>query len=376
MNNTIGSMSSLTITPSQGDQSWNSPDTQLAVNKGSRVVKWYVENTLQSIYCAIGDWLWPESKKITHEWWLEELEKLWYRLFYRWKNADLYLIPNTIPTQILIVRTDRVSALDVMTNWEVPWKWIVQNKLWLMWIKFAEERWFKTTNRELPDDIPNWIRERCQASELCEPVSMEFEGRNVWVEFVFRDHLTWSLWEHYKNGRDPYGLNLPEWLKQWDKIPGWIFTPTTKEKKDVPIESRLVAEKYPEMVKKLDELFKEFIDFAYERWYVVIDTKFELFFDSNWELCLWDEMLTSETSRFIRKEDFEEWNFISRDKQIARDLWAEFKWKERLISLLKINPKAEYLDVMVNFDVSWKNKSECELRILNWYQWIYDALAE
>ena len=369
MNNTIGSMSSLTITPSQGDQSWNSPDTQLAVNKGSRVVKWYVENTLQSIYCAIGDWLWPESKKITHEWWLEELEKLWYRLFYRWKNADLYLIPNTIPTQILIVRTDRVSALDVMTNWEVPWKWIVQNKLWLMWIKFAEERWFKTTNRELPDDIPNWIRERCQAVELCKPISIEIEWRTVGIELIFRKFLTGSLYKKYRAWEDPYGLNLPEGLSEWHKFEEVMFTPTTKEKSDIPIRANIVEEAFPEIVNKLKKLFQDFTAYAYDRGYVLVDTKFEIFINSKWEWVLWDEMLTPESSRFIKVEDFEKGNYIAADKQIIRALWIKFWWVDKFEALKEVNPDAKVLPV--GNDVTNDDKE----RVIWSYKAVYDALA-
>lgn len=84
--------------------------------------------------------------------------------------------------------------------------------------------------------------------------------------------------------------------------------------------SELVRSQYPDIIRKLQELFKEFTDFMYEKGYVVVDTKFEVFINSKGEWCLGDEILTPESSRFIKREDFEAGNYISADKQIIRNL--------------------------------------------------------
>lgn len=99
-----------------------------------------------------------------------------------------------------------------------------------------------------------------------------------------------------------------------------MFTPTTKDKSDTPIPSEIVRSQHPEIIRKLQELFREFTEFAYEKGYVIVDTKFEVFINSQGEWCLGDEILTPESSRFIKREDFEAGRYISADKQIIRNL--------------------------------------------------------
>lgn len=106
-----------------------------------------------------------------------------------------------------------------------------------------------------------------------------------------------------------------------------------------------MEEQHPEVVQKLKELFREFTDFAYERGYVIVDTKFEVFINSAGEWCLGDEILTPESSRFIKKEDFEAGNYISADKQIIRNLGEEFGWKRKWAELRETNPSAKLLPV-------------------------------
>ena len=99
-----------------------------------------------------------------------------------------------------------------------------------------------------------------------------------------------------------------------------LFTPTTKDKNDTPIKSEVVRKQCPEIIESLQKLFKEFTDFCYERGYVIVDTKFEVFINSRGEWALGDEILTPESSRFIKREDFEAGKYVSADKQIIRNL--------------------------------------------------------
>lgn len=102
-------------------------------------------------------------------------------------------------------------------------------------------------------------------------------------------------------------------LSKWDdiRVDGLArFTPTDKTKSDNPIPAHIVEKGlkdagYEDIIPKLQALFAEFTAFALERGYVVIDTKFEVFINSKGEWILGDEILTPESSRFIKIADFE-----------------------------------------------------------------------
>ena len=79
-------------------------------------ILWFGDDT--PILEAKKQGLWPEDKILTCEKWLDELESIGYRLFYRWKNADLYIIPDTSPIEVLMVRSDRTSVFDIPS-----WSW-------------------------------------------------------------------------------------------------------------------------------------------------------------------------------------------------------------------------------------------------------------
>ena len=96
-------------------------------------------------------------------------------------------------------------------------------------------------------------------------------------------------------------------------------------------------------VSSLENLFKEFTLFAYNQGIIVVDTKLEVFVNANGEWLLGDEILTPESSRFIAKEDFDNGDFISMDKQILRDFAKENSWKEKAKNL----KAGEKLDVEV-----------------------------
>ncbi len=317
----------------------------------------FVSQTLTPLKRKIFDsWLWPRDKKICLEKWLPELEDLGYELFYRGKNADLYVVLDSHPIQVLSYRTDRTSVFDIPLDLEIEWKWAIQSQISKLWAKFAEERGFKTCYAELPDDIPESLRDRCQLMELCKPLTMEIDGKQKWLELIMRNYNTGSFYKLYEQEQDPYELSLPKWMKEWDKFETPIFTPTTKEKSDTPIASHLVRNRFPDLITRIEQLFSDFTEFMYERWYVVVDTKVEVFINSKWEPVLWDEIFTPESSRFIKKEDFEAGRYISADKQIIRALWEEFGWKEKWKKLKQEFPNSTKL--VVSDEVKPEKKQE------------------
>ena len=272
--------------------------------------------------------LWPESKKTTTEKGIDELENLGYNLFYIGKNADLYTCPGDDP-KVLLVRSDRCSVFDIPLNLEINGKGVYQTAISNNGAAFARETGIRTAILAENVDSSLAIAPRCQMMELCKPLEAEIDGEVVQFEFIFRNYLTGSLFDACQTGNDPYGLELSSDLEQWHKFETPIFTPTTKGIKDVPLNSAKVREVFPEIISSLENLFKEFTQFAQDNGIIIVDTKFEAFVNANGEWVLGDEVLTPESSRFIAKEDFDKANFISMDKQILRDFGKNDNWKEK-----------------------------------------------
>lgn len=286
--------------------------------------------------------LWPQSKKTTTVKGISELENIGYNLFYIGKNADLYTCPQNEP-KILVVRSDRCSVFDIPLNLEIAGKGIVQTAISNFGARFAKKAGIKTAILDENIDNSLDIFPRCQMMELCKPLEANIDGETTQFELIFRNYLTGSLYDACQNNLDPYGLNLASNLPQWHKFETPIFTPTTKGVKDVPLNSKIVRDTFPQIISSLEKLFKDFTKFAQDRGIVVVDTKFEIFVDKNGDWVLADEILTPESSRFIALEDFEAKNYISMDKQILRDFGKAQNWKEQSKSL----KAGEKLDVVV-----------------------------
>ncbi len=296
--------------------------------------------------------LWPESKKTTTQKGINELEELGYNLFYIGKNADLYTCPGD-EAKVLLVRSDRCSVFDIPLNLEIEGKGVSQTAISNNGAAFAKEAGIRTAILDEKVDQSLEVAPRCQFMELCKPLEAEIDGDVVQFEFIFRNYLTGSLFDACQNGIDPYGLELSSDLEQWHKFETPIFTPTTKGIKDVPLNSQVVREKFPEIISSMENLFKSFTQFALDNGIVIVDTKFEIFINSKGEWVLGDEVLTPESSRFISKEDFDAGNYISMDKQILRDFGKAQNWKEQAKSLkagekLEVNVPQEIKDKILS----------------------------
>jgi phosphoribosylaminoimidazole-succinocarboxamide synthase len=307
--------------------------------------------------------LWPESKKTTSKKGLKELEELGYNLFYIGKNADLYTCPGE-DRKVLLVRSDRCSVFDIPLNLEIEGKGVSQTAISNYGAEFAKKSGIKTAILSEKVEQSLSIAPRCQLMELCKPLEAEIDGDVVQFEFIFRNYLTGSLFDACQSGNDPYGLDLSSDLKQWHKFETPLFTPTTKGVKDVPLNSKLVRDKFPEIISSMEKLFIDFTKFAYDNGIVVVDTKFEIFVDEEGQWVLGDEVLTPESSRFIALEDFNNENYISMDKQILRNFGKENNWKEKSKDL-KSGEKLE-----VDVPDSIKNT------ILNGYTTILNSLSK
>ncbi len=333
---------------------------------------WKVSNRYESVETLIASWLWPAGKQMNRTRGDSALELLGYVRFYTGKNADLYIIPDKNPIQILMVRTDRTSVFNIPLDLEIEGKWAIQNQISIQGATFAERHGIKTAMRPLPSNIPTELKDRSQAIELCKQLEVEIGGKMEWMELIFRNYITGSLYKAYAKWKNPYETNLPEWLIEWsdirDEYGNAHFTPTDKTKDDNPIPSHIVQTAYPEIVQSLQILFKQFTDFAYVRGYVLVDTKFEVFINSEWEWILGDEILTPESSRFILRKDFEAGIYISADKQFIRELGKKFLWEKKWNELKDQNP--ELTELKVSHEISQADKNI----VLAWYKGIRDTL--
>ncbi|MDD2870813.1 MAG: phosphoribosylaminoimidazolesuccinocarboxamide synthase [Candidatus Gracilibacteria bacterium] len=316
---------------------------------------------MQHIQDAANAGLWPQSKILTTQKGLPELEELGYNLFYIGKNADLYFVAGDIP-HVLLVRSDRTSVFDIPLDLEIFGKGIVQTQISDLGFDFAESMGIKTARRKLPENLPESIIGRAQFFELCKPLETDFKGKKTGMELIFRNYLTGSLYKSYKQGHNPYKIYLPAGMSEWDKFESVVFTPTTKGVKDEPMISTKVTDDFSSIVCPLYKLFDNFTQKCLNIGIVVVDTKFEVFIDSEGNWVLGDEVLTPESSRFIRLEDFSNKNYQSMDKQILRDFGENAGWK---ISALYLE-RGEKLYVKVPHEI--------QEQILHGYIEVYKAL--
>ena len=236
-----------------------------------------------------------------------------------------------IGDSLIMVATDRISCFDVILGNKVHKKGTVLTQM----SKF----WFDMTKDILPNhmvsvdvnDMPEFFRnEDFQGkSMLCRKL------RILPVECIVRGYITGSGWASYQNDGTVCGIRLPEGLKESDKLPEPIYTPSTKAEigehdENISFERSVeyLEERFPgkgsEYAEKLRDytlaLYKKCAEYALGRGIIIADTKFEFGLDESGNLVLADEMLTPDSSRFWPADQYEPGHSQpSFDKQFARD---------------------------------------------------------
>lgn len=215
--------------------------------------------------------------------------------FYRGKVRDVYSIGNNL---LIMVATDRISAFDVVLPRAIPFKGQVLNQL--------AAHFLSSTS----DIVPNWLiampDPNVSVGVRCEPFK---------VEMVIRGYLAGHAWRVYKSGeRTLCGVTLPDGLKENDKLPQPIITPSTKASeghdedisREEIISSGLVSESD---YKKLEEytyaLYQRGVEMAAEQGLILVDTKYE-FGKFDGEIRLIDEIHTPDSSRYFYAAGYQE----------------------------------------------------------------------
>jgi len=235
---------------------------------------------------------------------------------YKGKVRDVYHFKD----KLVMVVTDRLSAFDVVLPKPIPYKGQILNQIAEKFLKITE------------DIVPNWVE------NVPDPnVTIGKKCDTFPVEMVIRGYLTGHAWREYKNGkREICGEKMPDGMRENDKFPEPIITPTTKAKfghdldisKDEIISSKIVKKKdYDQLEKYTKLLYAKGCEYAKSKNLILVDTKYE-FGNIDKEITLIDEIHTPDSSRYFYADTYEE---LQKNNQNQRQLSKEFV-REWLIS--------------------------------------------
>ena len=232
---------------------------------------------------------------------------------------------------LIMVATDRISCFDVILNNVIEKKGTVLTQMSKFWFDYTKDIMDNHMISTDVKDMPEFFQ------------TPEFEGKSMLckklkmlpLECIVRGYITGSGWASYKKDGTVCGIKLPEGLKESEKLPEPIYTPSTKAEignHDLNIsyeESIAHLEKYypgkgAEYAKKLKDatiaLYKKCADYALSKGIIIADTKFEFGLDEDGNILVADEMLTPDSSRFWPLDQYEVGHSEpSFDKQFARD---------------------------------------------------------
>lgn len=247
------------------------------------------------------------------------------------KVRDLY----DLGDEYLIVSTDRLSAFDVVLPNGIPDKGKVLTGLSTFWFNYTKtvvENHLITTD---VDEYPEVVKDD---SELLLGRSMLVHKANrVDIECVVRGYLAGSGWSSYQKSGEICGQKLPAGLKESDRLPELLFTPTTKAEQgehDEPISidemrNQVGSELTDELIDISFNLFNAASKHAEKSGIILCDTKFE-FGERNGEIILIDEVFTPDSSRFWPADQYEPGKSQqSFDKQFVRDYLSEIGWNKQ-----------------------------------------------
>lgn len=247
------------------------------------------------------------------------------------KVRDLY----DLGDEYLIVSTDRISAFDVVLPNGIPDKGRVLTGLSTFWFNFTGS---VVENHLITTDVKEYPEEVQKDSELLHGRSMLVRKANrVDIECVVRGYLAGSGWSSYQKSGEICGQKLPVGLKESDRLPELLFTPTTKAEQgehDEPISieemrSQVGSDLTDQLIDISFNLFNAASKHAEKSGIILCDTKFE-FGERNGELILIDEVFTPDSSRFWPADQYEPGKSQqSFDKQFVRDYLSKIGWNKQ-----------------------------------------------
>ncbi|GGM84344.1 phosphoribosylaminoimidazole-succinocarboxamide synthase [Dyadobacter beijingensis] len=214
--------------------------------------------------------------------------------FYKGKVRDVY----SFDKRLVMIATDRISAFDVILPRAIPYKGQVLNQIAAHFLNATS------------DIVPNWLEEVPDAN-----VSIGIKCQAYPVEMVVRGYLAGHAWREYKSGkREVCGVALPEGLKENDKLPQPIITPTTKaheghdediSREQILAQGLVSEDEYEHLERYTLALFAKGTEMAADQGLILVDTKYE-FGQLDGTIYLIDEIHTPDSSRYFYKDTYEE----------------------------------------------------------------------
>ena len=216
---------------------------------------------------------------------------------YKGKVREVYNIKDEL---LVMIATDRLSAFDVIMPKGIPYKGQILNQIATKFMDLTE------------DIVPNWLiatpDPNVAVGHLCEPFK---------VEMVIRGYLSGHAAREYAAGkRTLCGVTMPDGMKENDKFPTPIITPTTKaavgthdediSKEDILKQGIVSAEDYAILEKYTHALYQRGTEIAASRGLILVDTKYEFGKTKDGKIVLIDEIHTPDSSRYFYKEGYEE----------------------------------------------------------------------
>ena len=251
------------------------------------------------------------------------------------KVRDIYDLGNAL----LLVATDRLSAFDVVLPDGIPGKGFVLTQLSKFWFDWLGSMKDAVVHHLVSTDLSKFPESCHRFKEILSGRSMLVrKAKPLPIECIVRGYLSGSGWKEYRQSRTICELPLPAGLRESEKLPEPIFTPSTKavEGHDVNISFKQLEETLGEAVAEEVRstslrIYARASDFAAARGIMIADTKFEFGLDpKTGGLMLIDEVLTPDSSRFWPRDGYVPGGpQPSFDKQYVRDFLDSIRWNHR-----------------------------------------------
>ena len=236
---------------------------------------------------------------------------------------------------MLIVASDRLSAFDVILPDPVPGKGALLTQISNFWFDQTKHIIDNHLTGIAVSDVigdPNLVallEDRSVIVRRLQPIP---------VEAIVRGYLIGSGWSDYQQSGAVCGIPLPTGLRQADRLPQVLFTPSTKaaagthdENVEFPAIVKLVGEELAQQIKQASiKIYEHAANHALERGIIIADTKFEFGLDADGKLYLMDEVLTPDSSRFWPQDSWQPGTSPpSYDKQFVRDYLETLDWNKQ-----------------------------------------------
>jgi phosphoribosylaminoimidazole-succinocarboxamide synthase len=250
-------------------------------------------------------------------------------LINRGKVRDIYAVDDA---RMLVVTTDRLSAFDVVLPQPIPGKGEVLTRV--------SNFWFARTAKLVPNhltgiDVSEVVTDPEERRSLGERAVVVRRLQPLPVEAIVRGYLIGSGWKDYQRTGAVCGISLPPGLRQADRLPNAIFTPSTKaavgdhdENVSFAHAASLIGSALAEQVREVSlRIYLDASAYALTRGIIIADTKFEFGIDEAGTLYLIDEVLTPDSSRFWPADEYSPGcSPPSFDKQFVRDYLETLDW--------------------------------------------------